>query len=280
VTQSIPSPEAAAFALSPEGHAPSRPPGETFIARSHRAAASPQPTAVLGEGKAGNQPLVEGEPVETVEALELEPDLDSVDHSREARRSPLAPEDCGCGGACADCAIEEERDARLSAMTGPMPDLEEELEEQEIPLLLDEEELEEQEVPSPMSPAFKSCKRPEERAQTPSGAVVCKGQAMDVWLNPSLDPCLGMCCLRHELKHMSDFLANPKYGSACVGIPEGASFCYANNDDAKHFESAAYGVEIDCLDDQLTTEPPGHCKTLAQKRRNQMKKLKTKLESS
>jgi hypothetical protein len=146
-----------------------------------------------------------------------------------------------------------------------------------MPALEDEEE---EEAPFPMSQALKNCKRPEERRTVPAGAVVCTGQAMDVWLNPTLPTCLAACALRHELKHMSDFTANPKYSSGCVGIPDGAGFCYASKDDRKRFESAAYGVEIDCLNDQLTTEPPGPCKTLTQKRLNQMKTAKTRLESS
>jgi peptidoglycan hydrolase-like protein with peptidoglycan-binding domain len=77
VRQSIPSPEASAFALSPDGQAPSRPLRETRLARSAYLthAARRLPVAVLQRSK--------GVGVDPVEGLEGH---------------------CACGGGCAECA--------------------------------------------------------------------------------------------------------------------------------------------------------------------------------
>jgi ferredoxin len=135
---------------------------------------------------------------------------------------------CACGGSCAHCSGELEERAR-HALTEPSA-------------LLSEEDLAGlvgtpgAAVPVQAPPAGAG------------GSVCCRGGAMEVWINPSEPAWAQPCERRHEEKHVADFQADPNYRNWCQGKPDGDCVTYANNDDARRFETAASDVEIACLD--------------------------------
>jgi hypothetical protein len=155
---------------------------------------------------------------------------------------------CACGGKCAHCAHEREDELHLP-MTGPSSDL-------------DPEELENLAATpgtrlTPLTPV----------PSWAGGAVVCRGGAMEVWINPTESACVQPCERRHEEKHIADFQADPNYRNACQGIPDGEQFTYRNDDDARRFETAATDVEIACLNASIPGASAA-CRPVMEQRRD------------
>lgn len=124
--------------------------------------------------------------------------------------------------------------------------------------------------------------KPGERAGTPppvmvpvdassaGASVVCKGHnSYEVWMNPSTSACSAPCMRKHEEKHIADFNADPNYKATvkCPSLPDGETFTYASDADAKRFECAASDVEIACINDKLRTETDEACKTRLTRRK-------------
>jgi hypothetical protein len=91
------------------------------------------------------------------------------------------------------------------------------------------------------------------------GCVIVKGNKFEAWINPSQPSCIVGGIEKHENKHISDFLADNNYKDIPTNgpswgeqpVPDGETFYYRNNDDAKRFEHAAIDIEIAWLDNQL-----------------------------
>jgi hypothetical protein len=90
--------------------------------------------------------------------------------------------------------------------------------------------------------------------------VIVKNNKFDTWFNPSEPKCIFGGMKIHEEKHITDFSADPNYkdiptkGSSWGGkVPDGETFYYRNNADAKKFEHPAIDLEIGWLNEQLKT---------------------------
>ncbi len=94
--------------------------------------------------------------------------------------------------------------------------------------------------------------------------VIVKDKKFSTWFNPSEPKCIFGGMKIHEEKHITDFNADPNYkdiptkGLAWEGpvkglVPDGETFYYRNNDDAKKFEHPAIDLEVGWLNEQLKT---------------------------
>lgn len=151
----------------------------------------------------------------------------------------------GCGGMCGGCAEEDLETLPTTAIgTEPLERPLEELEELEPGL-------------SPAVPIDASA----------GGTVVCKGGKMEVWISPTMDPCVVPCARKHEEKHIADFQADPNYKDICKGIPDGETFNYRSCSDAVRFETAATDLEIACLASAIPGASKA-CKPIMQNRKD------------
>jgi hypothetical protein len=92
--------------------------------------------------------------------------------------------------------------------------------------------------------------------------VIVKDKKFDIWINPAASKCVVEGMRLHEQKHIDDFNADPNYkdiptkGLTWEGpvkglVPDGETFYYRNDEDAKKFEHAAIDLEIEWLNKEL-----------------------------
>ncbi len=88
--------------------------------------------------------------------------------------------------------------------------------------------------------------------------VIVKGEKFGIWINPAASKCVVEGMKLHEQKHIDDFNADPDYkdipteGSSWGGkVPDGETFYYRNDEDAKRFEHPAIDLEMEWLNEQL-----------------------------
>lgn len=183
--------------------------------------------------------------------------LEDVAASLEPEKKP-----CSCGGSCSGCA--QEKGLISSLLTIQTEPLEAE----------DLEELQGEAVTTPPELSWMGDTMGAPIATLPSsssgGTVICNKGNMEVWINPTMDPCVVPCARKHEEKHIADFQADPNYKDACKGVPDGHMANggrYNNCDDGVRYENAASDLEIDCL----TNAIPGasaSCKSIMQNRKD------------
>jgi hypothetical protein len=92
--------------------------------------------------------------------------------------------------------------------------------------------------------------------------VIVKDKKFGIWINPAASKCVVEGMRLHEQKHIDDFNADPDYkdiptkGLTWEGpvkglVPDGETFYYRNDEDAKKFEHAAIDLEIEWLNKEL-----------------------------
>jgi hypothetical protein len=204
--------------------------------------------------------------------------------------APPPPRSCGCGGSCSNCLSDEMAPRTVAALSGPLEDVDDKqlrglldrqpqaaahtapesscgcggrcslcLQKLHMPRTpgvhtepledFDEEDLKPSTPVSELRPGQGPGVAPD---PTAGGTVLCRKGGFEVWINPTMDPCVTDCARKHEEKHAADFKADPDYKDICKGIPDGETFNYKSCDDAARFEDAATDLEIDCLDKQLS----------------------------